>query len=206
VRSLFCIYLYAPAFFFLLLFSFSSIEKKKRNTKTKQNAALLFSWPYALAMAAAVVEYLVESTLLSRWNQSQRSSSPSPPFLVPFSKTATTTAGCLLVLLGEALRKAAMLTAASSFTHDLAWKRVREHRLVTMGVYSWMRHPGYAGFALWAVGTQVLLRNPLCAIAFALVVSQFMRVRMEAEEALLVGFFGVEYERYAKRVRRWWWW
>lgn len=32
------------------------------------------------------------------------------------------------------------------------------------------RHPGYLGWMLWAIGTQVLLINPFCTLAFAVVV------------------------------------
>lgn len=174
--------------------------------RIKNISALLFSWPYVLAMAAAVVEYLVESVLVSRWNYLRHLHSPSPsPSLALFRNTVTAT-GFFLVACGEALRKAAMLTAAQAFTHDLARKREKDHRLVTTGVYSLMRHPGYAGFAVWAVGTQLVLRNAFCSVAFSLAVSRFMRERVRAEEALLMGFFGVEYERYSKRVKRWWWW
>ena len=148
-------------------------------------------------MASAVVEYLVESILLSSPRRDRR-------FF--FLQTATTATGCLLVAAGEGIRKAAMLTAAGAFTHDLAKKREPTHGLVTRGVYSRLRHPGYAGFCVWAVGTQLVLRNPLCAVAFAAAVARFMRARVEAEEALLVAFFGEEYRRYARRVKRWWWW
>lgn len=34
----------------------------------------------------------------------------------------------------------------------------------------YVRHPGYLGWLLWAVGTQVLLCNPVTTIAFAVVV------------------------------------
>lgn len=165
---------------------------------------MLFSWPYALAMTAAVVEYLVESVLVSRWSAYRSPSLSRSSILALFRKT-TTAAGFLLVIAGEGLRKAAMLTAAHAFTHDLARKKERGHRLVTTGVYSLMRHPGYAGFAVWAVGTQLVLRNALCAVAFAVAVSRFLRERLRAEEALLVGFFGAEYERYSRSVKRWWW-
>ena len=33
-----------------------------------------------------------------------------------------------------------------------------------------VRHPGYLGWFIWAVGTQVLLCNPLSMISFAYVV------------------------------------
>lgn len=39
--------------------------------------------------------------------------------------------------------------------------------LVTRGVYRLCRHPGYLGWYAWAVGTQLLLCNPICTPAFA---------------------------------------
>lgn len=42
--------------------------------------------------------------------------------------------------------------------------------MVTSGMYTYLRHPGYFGWFLWSVGTQVLLCNPICAVAFAVVV------------------------------------
>lgn len=56
---------------------------------------------------------------------------------------------------GELLRKCAMLTAGSNFHHLVRVKREEDHRLVTTGVYSVCRHPSYAGWFLWSVGTQV---------------------------------------------------
>ena len=180
--------------------SSSSLRSHQKLPETNKNKlqALLVSWPYALAMASAVVEYLLESILVSPWLR--RTSA-----VVPSLQTFTTAVGCLLVAAGEALRKAAMLTAAQAFTHDLAFKKEPTHGLVTRGVYSMMRHPGYAGFALWAIGTQLVLRNPFCAVAFAAAVSRFLSARVEAEEALLVGFFGQGYESYSARVKRWLW-
>jgi uncharacterized membrane protein len=33
--------------------------------------------------------------------------------------------------------------------------------------YRYVRHPGYLGWFIWAVGTQVLLANPVCTLLFA---------------------------------------
>ena len=41
----------------------------------------------------------------------------------------------------------------------------------------WVRHPGYMGWAIWAVGTQLLLANPACTLAFAAAVSRAGSVR-----------------------------
>lgn len=34
-----------------------------------------------------------------------------------------------------------------------------------------MRHPGYMGWFIWSVATQLLLVNPVCTLVFANVVS-----------------------------------
>lgn len=43
----------------------------------------------------------------------------------------------------------------STRSNSLAYSKRPGHELVTSGIYSWSRHPSYAGFFWWAVGTQV---------------------------------------------------
>ena len=50
--------------------------------------------------------------------------------------------GLLAVVVGEALRLAAVLTARENFTHMVRFTRAPTHQLVTTGVYGWLRHPG----------------------------------------------------------------
>ena len=75
----------------------------------------LFSRHYCLAMGLALSEYFCERALAPGWKR------PSPVMW----------AGLLLVLLGEALRKAAILTAGPSFTLDVKTHRRPHHHLVT---------------------------------------------------------------------------
>ena len=82
-----------------------------------------------------------------------------------------TTLGLVLVLAGEILRKTGILTAKANFTHRLQIERRPQHVLVISGIYSKMRHPGYAGWVMWAIGTQVLLCNPICIVLFTYLVS-----------------------------------
>ena len=60
-----------------------------------------------------------------------------------------------MCIFGEVLRKTAMVTASSGFTHTVQNKRKENHKLVTSGVYSWARHPSYVGWFYWAIATQV---------------------------------------------------
>ena len=79
----------------------------------------------------------------------------------------------------------------------MAWQ---EHALVTHGIYAWLRHPAYFGFFWWAVGTQLLLANPLALVAYTGATFYFFYDRIPYEEELLVHFFGSEYKAYRKRT------
>lgn len=147
-------------------------------------ASFLVSRDYAVAMAAATLEYGLEATLAPAAKGS------------PAARVAARV-GLVMVVLGEGLRKAAWITARHNFTHEIQTAKRREHVLVTAGVYRYVRHPGYLGWLVWAVGTQVLLGNPVCAAAFAAVAWRFFVLRIPAEEAHLRQFFGPAWQAYA---------
>ncbi|KAI8466776.1 MAG: Isoprenylcysteine carboxyl methyltransferase family-domain-containing protein [Monoraphidium minutum] len=151
--------------------------------------SFLFSKPYAIAMGCGLSEFFLE-----RW-------------LAPGAKARLaerlSLAGLALLLLGEALRKTAMLTARAAFTHDIQLERRPQHQLVTGGVYRYIRHPGYLGWFIWAVAGQLLLANPLSAAAFAYVSLRFFRERISFEEAMLQRMFGPRYTEYARRTPTW---
>eukprot|EP00775_Hariotina_reticulata_P007445 gene7445-7655_t len=132
-------------------------------------------------MCSGVFEYLLELRYLPVLKQLP---------LVSFT-------GLSLVLLGEAIRKTAMLTATHNFTHDIQRTKRPSHVLVTHGIYRYVRHPGYLGWFIWAVGTQVLLANPACTLVFAYLSWRFFKLRVEFEDFTLRRFFGQEYLQYA---------
>lgn len=147
----------------------------------------LVSRAYCAAMALAMVEYVIEATL------------------VPQLKEATWVSliGLAAVISGESLRKAAIVTAKANFTQEIQRVRRANHILVTGGVYRYCRHPAYLGWFVWSVGTQILLANPACAVLFAYLAWTFFRDRIPYEEDLLLRFFGDEYARYAQRTPTW---
>lgn len=108
--------------------------------------------------------------------------------------------GALMVAGGELLRKLAMTQAKSNFTHTVMYEKRVSHTLVTSGVYGWFRHPSYVGWFWWSVGTQVLLCNPVCLVAYALASWKFFSERTYNEEQYLIHFFGQEYVYYKRRV------
>jgi len=109
--------------------------------------------------------------------------------------------GIAMTLFGQTLRSTAMIQASNNFSHTIATHKLATHQLVTSGVYSWFRHPSYAGFFYWGIGTQLALQNPLSFVLFSVVLWRFFNLRIRVEEYGLVKFFGDEYKDYRKRVR-----
>ncbi|KAF7352692.1 Protein-S-isoprenylcysteine O-methyltransferase [Mycena venus] len=139
---------------------------------------------YHIAHGTAVAEYVLTLYFRPAWK--------AHPYI--------SLVGIVLVILGQALRSGAMIHASTNFSHAVAFRKRDSHVLVTDGVYAWLRHPSYAGFFYWALGTQLVLQNPVSFMAYAAVMWRFFYYRTRAEERALVSFFGEEYERYRKRV------
>ena len=74
--------------------------------------------------------------------------------------------GIIMVLIGHLFRIGSMFYAGSNFNHLVQTKKIKGHLLVTNGPYAISRHPSYFGWTLWAVGTQVVLSNTICAFVW----------------------------------------
>ena len=123
-------------------------------------------------------------------------------YLVPSLKTHTSIVlvGLVWTCIGECIRKVAMITAKQSFTHLIKDNKREEHKLITHGIYKYVRHPGYFGWFLWSVGGQVLLCNPLCVLLFTAWSWYFFNDRIPYEEEQLVKLFGQSYRDYKSRT------
>lgn len=151
---------------------------------------LTANWPaYAIAHATAFLECLASNTLFPRRSWAPLHTGPVLVFL-----------GLAAVVVGQAVRSAAMARAGQSFNHIVQRQRGREHVLVTSGVYAASRHPSYFGFFWWALGTQLVMGNVLCFCGYAFVLWSFFARRIRHEEEFLVSFFGEDYVRYRRRV------
>lgn len=77
-----------------------------------------------------------------------------------------------------------------------------EHKLVTRGVYSLIRHPMYTAFLLMAVGQAFLISNWVGGLAGLVGFSALFFPRVGKEERLMLDTFGEDYARYMGRTRR----
>lgn len=75
----------------------------------------------------------------------------------------------------------------------------RRHRLATTGVYSYVRHPQYAGFILVMLGFLFQWPTLLTLAMFPVLVFMYVRLA-HSEEQQALAEFGTEYERYRRDV------
>ncbi|KAG0706261.1 hypothetical protein DFH29DRAFT_903039 [Suillus ampliporus] len=138
--------------------------------------------------------------------------------LHPTPITPTFLAGSLAVTTGGVLRLYCVATLGKLWSFQLSVRN--EHRLVTSGPYSVVRHPSYTGLLLQCVGIIVMygaqgswmrqsgiLQVPfiqvLAAVSFFLfAVSAWLAIsRPSVEDKMLQGALGEEWETWAKRVK-----
>jgi protein-S-isoprenylcysteine O-methyltransferase Ste14 len=129
---------------------------------------------------------------------------PVPFLLVPLLARGTMgprnwVLGVALIVLGEAIRLAGV-AAAGTVTR----RRSRTvQRLVTYGIFAWMRNPLYVGnFLIWigfTVISGVLWFIPVAVVLFAIEYTLIVRY----EEGVLESIFGQEYLAYKSRTPRW---
>lgn len=141
---------------------------------------------YTVAVILSFIEYWLESFLFG--NSSKFSG------FISF-------VGVLLVLGGQVVRSVAMCQCGENFSHIIMDEKDERHRLVTTGIYKYLRHPSYFGWFYWSVGTQLILCNPLCTILYAVTSWVFFKERIAYEESTLLRFYGREYQHYMQTTK-----
>lgn len=142
------------------------------------------SKPYTVAMLVAVAEFWMKFGLFPSVNSSYGL------FI-----------GIMWVFGGQFIRSTAMITCGESFNHIIQHSKKDTHKLVTSGIYSYLRHPSYTGFFYWSVGTQLILGNCISTILFAGASWYFFHRRIPFEEQTLLRLFPDEYPSYMQRTR-----
>ena len=80
---------------------------------------------------------------------------------------------------------------------------VREkHRLVTHGVYRWVRHPMYLALFIYAAGQALVLPNWVAGPSYGVAMLLLFALRVGPEERMMAEEFGEDYEAYRAATRR----
>jgi protein-S-isoprenylcysteine O-methyltransferase Ste14 len=109
-------------------------------------------------------------------------------------------AGLVIILIGLLLRVWTRLTIGGMYSGYLRIKV--GHVLVTGGPYRFVRHPGYAGFVIMALGLALGYSSLIGLIAIPLFLIPGLAYRMRAEERLLSEVFRDDYWAYARRAEK----
>ena len=111
---------------------------------------------------------------------------------------AWTLAGLLLMVLGLAFAAAAVGLIGRYIT-PLPYPK-EGSRLVTQGVFRWVRHPMYFGVINLALGWALYVQGEL-TLVYALVLIVFFDIKSRREETWLIQHFP-DYAAYRQRVRK----
>jgi len=106
-------------------------------------------------------------------------------------------AGVALVAAGLTVRILAMTTLGNRFAPIPALQR--EHVLETRGLYATVRHPGYLGAWLAALGAVLAFGNNL-ALPLVIVFAVLLAARVRDEERLLDHHLGAAWQDYRRRT------
>lgn len=116
---------------------------------------------------------------------------PGPPDALALGAAAMAVAGAAIVIWSQ---------QALGVQWSLTARLVAHHRLIISGPYAFVRHPIYSAMMLMLVATGIVRATPLVSgAALALYVIGTL-VRIRAEEALMREAFGVDWDRYRRRV------
>ena len=166
--------LWRPWFFLALLSLFHFLEFWTHARYNLPNATistfLLFTngMAYNVAHTTAMIEAIITSIYFPNWQGH-------------FAHRWIQLLGVALVVVGQVCRTAAMVTAATNFHHFVQTKQREGHRLVTHGIYAWLRHPSYFGFFWWAIGTQIALGNLVCLCIYVIILWRFFFQRIKSK-------------------------
>lgn len=155
--------------------SSNSDEQKKRDRHTFELAALTNIACYYLP----VYDYLHMGEVLPR----------SGPIVA---------IGFALMLLGEGMRVAALLTLGRFFTMRVAV--LEGHKVVDRGLYAFVRHPAYTGWFVLSLGVAIFFGSVIGLVGTVLFVI-VIGLRVTAEERALRSDLGDAYVTYSDRVR-----
>jgi protein-S-isoprenylcysteine O-methyltransferase Ste14 len=77
----------------------------------------------------------------------------------------------------------------------------KQHKLVQTGMYSYVRHPMYAGLLMASLGLSAITNNE-CRLALSLLLWWVLEQKVALEERALLELYPGEYAEYRQRVKK----
>jgi len=109
-------------------------------------------------------------------------------------------AGVVLGACGLVVRYFALSTLGRFFSRTL--READDHALVTVGIYRFIRHPGYLSDLLIFIGVALAMNNLIPIVIIPITFLPAYAYRIHIEEKMLIEIFGVRYTDYQKASKR----
>lgn len=75
-----------------------------------------------------------------------------------------------------------------------------EHKLITNGIFGYIRHPMYASQLIWVIAQPLLIQNWIAGFLDLFVFITFYFLRVRAEEKMMLDTFGDDYRKYMNKT------
>jgi protein-S-isoprenylcysteine O-methyltransferase Ste14 len=75
-----------------------------------------------------------------------------------------------------------------------------EHKLITNGIFGYIRHPMYASQWIWVIAQPFLLQNWIAGFLNLFIFTAFYILRVRDEEKMMLDTFGDEYRDYMNKT------
>ena len=108
--------------------------------------------------------------------------------------------GMALIVAGLAIRVHSMLTLKQFFSYSVA--KVENQKIVEVGLYKFIRHPGYLGQLMIFFGISTSISNWLSVLVMMIPVIVGYHYRIQVEERFMTEQLGEDYLNYQERTKR----
>lgn len=120
--------------------------------------------------------------------------------LFPFNVMIWRLIGLFLLVIGIVIRWVSINTLKKYFSSNITIQK--DHKLITNGIYKYIRHPSYLGANLSFLGFGFVFAN-FISFTLIFVVNFVVSVnRISFEEKILENNFGKDYENYKKNTKK----
>ena len=108
--------------------------------------------------------------------------------------------GFVMVIIGVSIAVAARIVLSDNWSHAAEYQIRKNQKLVTKGIYAYIRHPIYTGLLLAMTGMELVVGSYLfIPILFLNLFISYTQGKKE--EKLLINHFGDDYKKYMRRSR-----
>lgn len=122
------------------------------------------------------------------------------PWMYVYLPRAVSLGGVLLCTGSLALLYLTHRALGNNFSTTLIIRR--NHHLIKMGPYRYIRHPMYVAYFLFFLGAFLLSRNWIIGFTSTAIILSLMTIRLKNEEKQLISAFGDDYLKYMAETGR----